>query len=185
MTEGSLAPTLLLAMPQMQDPHFARSVVLLCRHERDGAMGLIVNRPTETRVSEVVEFGTPPRHDNGLHIWEGGPVDKRRGWLLIGYDPRSEEALRVTDQIYVSGSLDVLRHAVEGDPGAAHVSRFMLGYAGWGGGQLESELAASAWLTVDVSYALVFDTAPEQMWEAAIRTLGIDPYSLQLGGGVH
>jgi putative transcriptional regulator len=185
MTEGSLAPTLLLAMPQMQDPNFARSVVLLCRHESEGAMGLIVNRPTGTRVSEVVDFGTPPQRDNGLQIWEGGPVDRRRGWLLLGYDPRSEEALRVSEQIYVSGSLDVLRHAVESDPDAAHVSRFLLGYAGWGGGQLESELAASAWLTVEVSHGLVFDTAPEHMWEAAIRSLGIDPYSLQIGRGVH
>jgi putative transcriptional regulator len=81
--------------------------------------------------------------------------------------------------------VDVLRAVVEMDPTATRPRRFLLGYAGWGSGQLESELAASAWLTVDASRHLVFDTDPEVMWESAIRTLGIDPYALQMGTGVH
>jgi len=162
----SLAPTLLLAMPQMQDPNFARSVVFLCRHEKDGAMGLVVNRKTETLVSSIAVFDPPPKHDNGLEVFIGGPVEPQRGFHLCA-------------------SSEVLRRAIEtaAVPNPEH--RFLLGYAGWGSGQLESELAASAWLTADVSKGLVFGTPPEEMWEAAIRSLGVNPYSLQLGSGVH
>lgn len=185
MDENSLAPTLLLAMPQMQDPNFARSVVLLWRHERAGAVGLVINRPTETRVANVVEMTPPPRRDSGLDIWLGGPVEPECGWLLLGYDPGSPDTITIADGIFLSASVDVLRTVIETESTPAQPRRFFLGYAGWGDGQLESELAASAWLTVDVSRQLVFGTDPEVMWEAAIRGLGIDPYSLQMGSGVH
>lgn len=185
MDETSLAPTLLLAMPQMQDPNFARSVVLLWRHEREGAIGLVINRRTETRVGSVVDLDPPPQRDNGLEIWIGGPVEPQRGWVLLGYDPGSPDAIAVADGMYLSASVDVLRTVIETDVTPARPCRFFLGYAGWGDGQLESELAASAWLTVDATRQLVFDTAPEIMWEAAIRSLGIDPYALQMGTGVH
>ncbi len=183
--EHTLAPTLLLAMPQMDDPNFARSVVLLCQHEREGAMGLVINRRTETLVSEVVNFDVPPAQDSGATVWVGGPVDPQRGWLLLGGDPGTADAVRVAEGIYLSASMPVLRHVIEADPGVVPASRFLLGYAGWGSGQLERELAASAWLTADVSRTLVFDTDPDIIWETAIRSLGIDPYTLQLGGGVH
>lgn len=185
MGQSSLAPTLLLAMPQMQDPNFARSVVLLWRHEREGALGLVINRPTETRVSSVVEIDPPPRRDSGLEIWMGGPVEPQRGWLLLGYDPGSSDSMTIAEGMYLSASVEVLRAAMEHDPTPAQPCRFFLGYAGWGDGQLESELAASAWLTVDVSRRLVFDTPADAMWESAIRSLGIDPYALQMGAGVH
>lgn len=185
MGESSLAPTLLLAMPQMMDPNFARSVVLLCKHEAEGAMGLVVNQPTETLASSVVDLDPAPRRDNGLHIWVGGPVEPQRGWLLLGYDPGTPDSITLAEGLYLSASAEVLRRIMEGPEEGGPEHRFLLGYAGWGGGQLESELAASAWLTVDVSKALVFGTAPERMWEAAIRSLGIDPYTLQMGAGVH
>jgi putative transcriptional regulator len=184
MDESSLAPTLLLAMPQMQDPNFARSVVLLCRHEREGAMGLIVNRPTDTRAATLVALDPPPKSDSGLAIWVGGPVEPQRGWLLLGYDPATPESVGVGDGLYLSASAAVLRRLIEG-AGQGTEHRFLMGYAGWGGGQLESELAASAWLTADVSKDLIFTTAPDRMWETAIRSLGIDPYALQMGTGVH
>ncbi len=183
MAENSLAPTLLLAMPQMEDPNFARSVVLLCKHETEGAMGLVVNRQTETLVSSVVELDPPLRHDSGMKIWIGGPVEPQRGWLLLGYDP-GPESIEVGGGLYLSASSDVLRRLIEEEHGGTE-RRFLLGYAGWGGGQLESELAASAWLTVDVSKELIFGAEPERMWERAIRSLGVDPYSLQMAGGVH
>lgn len=183
MTRRSLAPTLLLAMPQLEDPNFARSVVLLCREEEDGAMGLIVNRRSDTRVSAIVDFEPPLAADNGAEVWMGGPVEPHRGWLLLGYDPGSPDAMRVTDQIFLSASMTALRTMVE--EAAQPSSRFLLGYAGWDGGQLEAELAASAWLSVDASSELIFRTAPEAMWERAIRSLGIDPFSLQTGGGIH
>ena len=182
---GSLAPTLLLAMPQMQDPNFARSVVLLCRHEKDGAMGLVVNRKTEVRVSALAVLDPPLKRDNGLEVWIGGPVEPQRGWLLLGYDPAVPGTLDVGSGVYLCASTDVLRRVIEADASAESEHRFLLGYAGWGGGQLESELAASAWLTADVSKSLIFATPPEDLWETAIRSLGIDPYSLQMGSGVH
>lgn len=184
MADTSLAPTLLLAMPQMQDPNFTRSVVLLCKHEREGAMGLVVNRRTETRVSSIVELDPPPRRDSGVEVWVGGPVEPRRGWLLLGYDPGTDESIRVGEGFYLSASPTLLRGLIEADDSPLD-HRFLLGYAGWGGGQLESELAASAWLTVEPNSRLVFGTPPEIMWEAAIRSLGIDPYALQMGSGVH
>lgn len=184
MDEKSLAPTLLLAMPQMQDPNFARSVVLLCKHEDEGAMGLVVNRATDTLASSVAVLDPPPQHDSGLRVWVGGPVEPQRGWLLLGYDPGADEAIDLGENCYLSASAQVLRRLIE-SPGSDDAHRFMLGYAGWGGGQLESELAASAWLTVPVSKELIFRTPPERMWESAIRSLGIDPYALQMGSGVH
>src|SRR5262249_49220438 len=156
----------------------------LCRHEREGAMGLIVNRPTDTKAASLVALDPPPKHDCGLEIWTGGPVEPQRGWLLLGYDPATPEAITVADGLYLSPSADVLGRLREGPAGHAE-GRFLLGYAGWGGGQLESELAASAWLTTDVSKDLIFATAPDRMWETAIRSLGIDPYALQMGTGVH
>lgn len=185
MSEASLAPTLLLAMPQMQDPNFARSAVLLCRHEKDGAMGLVVNRKTDTRVTSVAVLEPPPARDNGLEVWIGGPVEPQRGWLLLGYDPGTPGSQEIGPGLYLSASADTLRRVIESEAGPEAEHRFLLGYAGWAGGQLEAELAASAWLTVDLSKPLIFATPAEIMWEAAIRSLGINPYSLQMGSGVH
>lgn len=184
MSQDSLAPTLLLAMPQMEDPNFSRSVVLLCKHEPEGAMGLIVNRPTGTLVSSVIDLEPPLRQDNGLEIWEGGPVETERGWLLLADEPSAGETIDIATGIFLSGSMDVLRSSIESETVSGR-ARFLLGYAGWSAGQLEAELAASAWLTADVSSALIFGTEPGHMWQAAIRSLGVDPYSLQMGSGVH
>lgn len=185
MTDQSLAPTLLLAMPQMEDPNFSRTVVLLCRHETEGAMGLVINRPTDTLVSDLVDLDPPLEHDNRMTVWAGGPVEPTRGWLLLGFDPGTGDAINVAPGIYLSASQDLLRTLLEMKHSEASRSRFLLGYAGWSERQLESELAASAWLTAEVSTDLIFGTAPDAMWETAIRSLGIDPYSLQLGSGVH
>lgn len=185
MGERSLAPTLLIAMPQMLDPNFSRTVVLLCRQEDDGALGLVINRPTDTLVSTIVAIDNPPEQDNKMIVWVGGPVEPERGWLLLGFDPGSPDALAVGAGLYLSASVDVLRALMESSDATEKYGRFLLGYAGWAGGQLESELAQSAWLTAEVSRKLVFETPAERMWEAAIRSLGIDPFALQTGGGVH
>lgn len=179
---SSLAPTLLVSMPQMLDPNFARTVVLLCEHSAEGAFGLIVNRPSETLAAEAVQLVPPPARDSGAALWSGGPVEPQRGWILLGDPPREADAVRVSDGVFLTTSLDVLRRIVEdGWPR----TRILTGYAGWGPGQLDEELAASAWLTSDVDAALLFDTPPEGMWEAAIRGLGADPGLLQMGHGVH
>ena len=184
--EGSLAPTLLLAMPQLMDPNFTRTVILLCEHGESGALGFVLNRPTTALASEAVELEPPLQRDSGMTLWTGGPVEPQRGFLLLGDDPGSGECQRVADGFHLTASLDVLRRLLEAAPAeiASEHCRLLLGYAGWGPGQLDSELAASAWLTAPADPILAFETPPEEMWERAIRGLGVEPMSLSMGPGV-
>jgi putative transcriptional regulator len=179
---SSLAPSLLVAMPQLQDPNFARSVVLLCEHQEEGAMGLVINRATDTKASEIVQLEPPLANDNGLSVWIGGPVDRSRGWLLLAEN--FGDGIEVIPGVYLSTSRDLLRRAIETDEFTARC-RFLVGYAGWGPRQLDSEMAASAWLTVPLEPEMLFTTPSDAMWEAAIRKLGIDPRALAMGPGVH
>jgi len=185
--EGSFAPVLLLAMPQLRDPNFRRSVVLVCEHGAGGALGFVVNRPTDVRAAQAVALPDPPlRGDSGLRLWSGGPVEPQRGFLLLGADPGVEDSERIGEGFHLTASLEVLRRLIESDPGelARQRCRLLLGYAGWGPGQLDAEIAASAWLTVPPDASLVFETPAEAMWETAIRSLGIDPMSLHEGAGL-
>lgn len=176
----SVAPSLLLAMPQLQDPNFARAVVLLCEYGSDGAMGFVVNRPTGLRAAEAVSLEPPARADSGLELWNGGPVETHRGFLLLGADPEVDGSERIADGFHLTASLDVLRSLIETTPAelATRRCRLLLGYAGWGPGQLDAELAASAWLLAPADPRLVFESDPEVMWEDAIRGLGVDPMAL-------
>ena len=184
--QGSLAPTLLLAMPQLRDPNFARTVVLLCEYGPKGALGFVLNRPTELRAAEAVVLEPPLQGDSGLMLWTGGPVEPQRGFLLLGYDPEVEDSERVSDGFHLTASAEVLRKLLECAPEdiAGRRARLLLGYAGWGPGQLDQELTASAWLTAPPDPTLVFETPPEHMWERAIRGLGVDPMALQVAAGV-
>ncbi len=181
----SLAPVLLLSMPQLADPNFHRSVVLLCEHGTEGAFGLVLNRPTETPATNVVrlDLDLPPVLPDALRLWIGGPVEPQRGWILLGAPPADADAVRVCEGVYLSASAALLRRLLAASPASG--ARLLTGYAGWGPGQLEAELSASAWLTADVDVDIVFHTAPDRMWEAAIRRLGADPSSLQMSHGVH
>ncbi len=186
MSEGSLAPTLLLAMPQLTDPNFTRTVVLLYQHGAGGAVGFVVNRPTDLRASQAIVLDPPIRRDSGLVLWSGGPVEPQRGILLLGRDPGTGDAERVADGLHLTASVAVLRQYLDADPQslAGARCRLLLGYAGWGPGQLDAELAASAWLTAPADPDLVFGTPPERMWETAIRGLGVEPMALQMGPGI-
>jgi putative transcriptional regulator len=179
----SLAPSLLLSMPQLVDPNFRRTVVLLCEHGADGAFGLVLNRPTATRATSVIRLDPPPRRDSGLPVWIGGPVEPQRGWILLAEEPDGVECVRVAEGVYLSTSADLLRRLIEAP--TLPRARLLTGYAGWGPGQLDAEMAASAWLLSDVDVGLIFDTRPEEMWEKAMRRLGVDPAALQMGHGVH
>ncbi len=186
MDTAGLAPTLLLAMPQLRDPNFTRTVVLLCEHGSEGALGFVVNRPTDVRAANAVAMDPPPRGDSGMLLWMGGPVEPERGFLLLGTDPGVEDSERVCEGVHLTASVDVLRQLIEADPAEPERrrSRLLLGYAGWGPGQLDRELAESAWLTAPPDSHLVFDTPADQMWERAIRSLGVEPLALQLGPGI-
>ena len=179
----SLAPRLLLSMPQLMDPNFARTVVLLCDHSPEGAFGLVLNRPTDVAASSVVGLVPPVESDNGMRLWIGGPVEPHRGWILLGQEPPGVETRRIVDGLYLSTSPELLRQVLETAPPPK--ARVLAGYAGWGPGQLDLELNESSWLTADVELDLVFGTEAALMWEAAIRRLGADPSLLQGSHGVH
>jgi putative transcriptional regulator len=196
MTSNSLAPALLLSMPQLRDPNFSRTVVLLCRHSEEGAFGLVVNRPLVTSGRVIVNLEPAPEEsrqpaetvatERELQVWVGGPVEPQRSWILVGNEPDANEearGMRIADALYLSTSPDLLRRLLEPDPPLR--TRLVVGYSGWAPGQLEAELQASAWLMSDVDSDLIFNTPPERMWEAAIRRLGADPATLQMSRGVH
>ena len=218
MKISSLAPSLLLSMPQLIDPNFNRTVVLLCKHTDEGAFGLVVNRPLVTTGRVIVNLEPAPadREKRGtgalgtrglpspdvpaeppaqaetlatereLQVWVGGPVEPQRSWILVGEEPAAEEetkGVRIADALYLSTSPGLLRRLLEPKPPPR--ARLVVGYSGWGPGQLEAELQVSAWLISDVDRNLIFDTAADRMWEAAIRRLGADPAALQTSRGVH
>ena len=176
-------PSLLLSMPQMQDPNFAQTVVLLCDYRPDGAFGLILNRPTTMAATDMVRLTPPVAAGNELPLFIGGPVQPERGWILLASPPPDPEFRTVRDGLYLSASPDVLRNVLETTP--APRARVLAGYAGWGPGQLDEELAQSAWLIADLELDLVFDVDPSLVWETAIRRLGADPAGLQTSHGVH
>ena len=181
---SSVAPALLLSMPQLDDPNFRHTVVLLCQHSPEGAWGLVLNRPTGTPAVQAVKMEPPVKAANSLDLWVGGPVEPERGCILMGDDPQDEEAVEICSGIYISGSASLLRRLME-DHEAPARTRLLMGYAGWGPGQLDEELRESAWLISDVDLGLVFDVDAPVMWEKAIRRLGADPGSLQMSQGVH
>ena len=183
---SSLAPIFLLSMPQLTDPNFNRAVVLLCKHSEEGAFGLVINRPLLTSGTVTVNLDPPVSTDRELQIWVGGPVEPYRSWILVGQEPDEAEDLRgmrVAENLYLSTSPDLLRRLLE--PSPPPMARLIVGYSGWGPGQLEAELDESSWLISDVDRDLIFKTPPDRLWETAIRRLGADPAALHMSRGVH
>lgn len=180
----SLAPALLLSMPQLIDPNFARTVVLLCEHAAEGAFGLIVNRPSEISAAQAVQLEPPLEEPNDLPLLIGGPVEPQRGWILTASQPDGVESRELGAGLHLSASPVLLRRALmqRPEPARTHV---LAGYAGWGPGQLDRELEESAWLIMPVELDLIFEIPATEAWEAAIRRLGADPHLLQMGHGVH
>jgi putative transcriptional regulator len=182
MMHDTFTTALLLSMPQLQDPNFTRTVVLLCEYNADGAFGLVLNRPTTVAASEMVRIEPPVVGGNGMPLWIGGPVEPQRGWILVGDEP-AVEFKTIRDGLYLSTSQPLLREVLAARP--APRARVLAGYAGWGPGQLDEELAQSAWLMADVDLDIVFDVAADAMWETALRRLGADPSALTTSHGVH
>ena len=180
----SLAPALLLSMPQLIDPNFARSVVLLCEHAPEGAFGLIVNRPSEISAAAAVKLEPPVLHPNDLPLLIGGPVEPQRGWILTATAPDGVESRGLGAGLHLSASPVLLRRVLTARP-LPRRTHVLAGYAGWGPGQLDEELAQSAWLIVPVELDLIFEIPAAASWETAIRRLGADPHLLHMGQGVH
>lgn len=171
-------------MPQMADPNFARTVVLLCEYTEKGAFGIVVNRQMNEPAWTLVKTEPPIRVDPELRLWIGGPVEPQRTWVLMSEAQGPEDEQReICPGVLLSASHELTLELLQAPPRSN--ARVVIGYAGWGPGQLDQELAASAWLMLDVDPALIFGVAPDQMWETAIRRLGADPAGLQTSGGVH
>src|SRR5262245_32425472 len=146
-------PTLLVSMPQLQDPNFVKTVLLLCDFVPEGAFGLVLNRPTDMAASTMVRLEPEVRAGNDLPLCIGGPVDPGRGWILVSEAPEEDHRM-IIDGLYLSTSPALLRRVLEAKKTPR--ARVLAGYAGWGPGQLDAELAQSAWLMADVELDLVF-----------------------------
>jgi len=175
-----IAPGLLISMPDLLDPNFYRSVVLMCAHSDEGAFGLKINHPLELTAAQVCsEVEIAWLGDDKQAAFSGGPVEPSRGWLLHANETMYAGSQQVAQGVALSASQDALEAYAQSPTGAF---RLVLGYAGWGPGQLDRELDQGSWVTAPVSQALLFDTTPERTWDAALRSIGIDPQCL-VGGG--
>ena len=188
----NLTNQFLIAMPGMADPRFSRSVVYVCAHSEDGAMGIIVNKPAaDTRFPDLLvqldvipsdELIRLPSQAEKLQVLRGGPVETKRGFVLHTADFFLESAtLPIDDGICLTATLDILRAiAIGSGPESAVLA---LGYAGWGAGQLESEIQANGWLHCAADPALLFDDGIETKYTRALGKIGIDPAFLSREAG--
>lgn len=174
-----LTGQLLIAMPGMADPRFQRTVIYLCAHNKDGAMGLVVNKLfgniTFADLLEQLDMEAPAvGADTPVHY--GGPVESGRGFVLHSTDYVREGTLVVDEDVALSATLDILRAMSHG--GGPQHAILTLGYAGWDAGQLDAEIQANGWLTAPCSEKLLFDADLSSKWERSIATLGVDPRML-------
>ena len=156
----------LLASPGLPDPRFARTVILLLEYGEDGALGLVVNRPTELSLHDALATPPPGSADHRLHA--GGPVDPRRLFALHRSRDAVGDAQRVFGDVYASTSFETLRRMLEREEHAVDV-RAYLGYAGWAPGQLDAELARGDWIVAPADAESVFDAPPDEVWEDLMR----------------
>lgn len=164
----------LLALPTLRQDYFAATLTYICEHSNDGAMGIVVNRPSDITVLELLNQLNlnPQRHWLNHAVIEGGPVSTDRGFMLFNGEDAYASSLSVTDCVHLTSALDALRD-VANDEGPEHFM-IALGYAGWRGGQLEEEIARNVWLTVEADPSVLFERPFEQRLDAAAGLLGID-----------
>ncbi len=175
---AELTSGFLVASPSLQDPNFKKAVVLLATHKSEGSLGFVVNRPAGMKFSEVAsELGIGENVIPDIPVLHGGPVSPETGWLV--YDPDAAEArdaegiIKVSDSLHISTSRDHLEEVANDSGASRHV--LVLGYAGWGAGQLADEIKSGAWIPVDLDENLVFSTPVDDRWKAALASIGIDP----------
>ena len=184
--DGYLTGQLLIAMPSMRDPRFARTVIYLCVHNADGAMGLVLNRligaiSFNDLLEELDVDPTTVDRNHLPSIHFGGPVETGRGFVLHSTDYLGADSVQVNDQIALTATTEILKDIAVGNGPANRL--LALGYAGWGAGQLDSEIQENAWLSVSADNALVFDSAYDDKWDQALAKLGIDASLLSSDAG--
>ncbi|MGH6876304.1 MAG: YqgE/AlgH family protein [Rhizomicrobium sp.] len=183
--DNFLEGKLLIAMPGMTDPHFEKSVIYMCAHSADGAMGIMINKPVAGLsfhdLMEKLELKITPKTPN-FPILYGGPIETGRGFVLHSGDYESSEAtLPVSEDVSLTATLDILRAMADGR-GPEHAI-FALGYAGWTEGQIEDEIRRNGWIHCDSDPELLFDGEPDAKWATALRKLGIDVSGLSAHAG--
>lgn len=170
----SLKNSFLLAMPGVSDPIFSHSIMLLCEHSKEGAMGIIINRPLDIRWYDIFEqFDIPARNSGNEHVLAGGPVQMDRGFVLHrSAEQQWDNSMVIDSDIVLTTSMDIIS-ALAADKGPPN-SLMALGYAGWGAAQLEEELARNLWLTMPADHQILFDVPLHQKAQAAASKLGIN-----------
>lgn len=186
----SLEGHFLIAMPGMQDPRFARSVIYICAHSPDGAMGFIINKEQPLSFADLMmqldivdqkgEIRLPDAGRN-VAVRIGGPVESARGFVLHSSDYETSATVPVSDRISLTPTLDILKALSNG--GGPSRALLALGYSGWGAGQLEGEIAENGWLTCKADEAIIFGTDSDDQYERALALLGVDPAFLNSQAG--
>jgi putative transcriptional regulator len=188
--DGFLNGHFLLAMPGMVDERFARTVVYVCAHSDEGAMGFIINRKQELEFPDLlVQLGVVTQEDairlpdtaRHLIVRSGGPVDRGRGFVLHSHDYMVESTMPVSDEVCLTATIDILRAISHG--GGPRRALMTLGYSGWGAGQLEEEIVGNGWLTCPASQALLFDSDLPSKYDRVLAEMGIDPAYLSAASG--
>ena len=179
-----LTGQLLIAMPAMEDPRFAQSVILMCAHTNEGAMGIVLNRPLakpsfEALLEQLDVQPTPPARQ--IRLCQGGPVDHGRGFVLHTADWTGDGSLRVDENLALTASLDVLQEIARGR--GPREGLLALGYASWGPGQLDREIQENVWLSAPAPVDLLFDAEYDTKWRRALGILHIDPLLLSGAAG--
>lgn len=162
-------------MPSLMDINFSKSVTYICEHDKNGTLGITINRPTDIKLSEILsqlDIVADSKDISEQNIYMGGPVQMDRGFLLHTPNGNWDSSLKVTDAISVTTSSDILR-AIAHNEGPENVL-VALGYAGWGEGQLEAEIAANSWLSCPATEEILFHTPAEKCWEKAAQLMGVD-----------
>lgn len=165
----------LIAMPQLDDPNFARTVTYVCAHNEDGAMGIVINRPLELELGEVLEqlqLETADPHINALPVYQGGPVHRDRGFVIHRPAADYGSTIKVTEDIAVSTSREILAAISRGE--GPTDSLIALGYAGWSPGQLEQEIQQNAWLSGPATLEVLFHAPAARRWAEAAALLGVN-----------
>jgi putative transcriptional regulator len=165
----------LIAMPALEDPNFSHTVTLLCEHNNEGAMGLIINRPTSLSLAELVsqlniDAGEPNMAN--VPIYHGGPVQPEQGFVLHSPLGEWESTMEIAPDLGLTVSQDIIEAIAHGV--GPQYFQIALGYAGWGAGQLEEEIIANAWLNGPANNQIIFETSVDERWQAAATTLGIE-----------
>ncbi|HIP53333.1 MAG TPA: YqgE/AlgH family protein [Chromatiales bacterium] len=173
--QADLTNHFLIAMPGLKDSNFSRTVTYICEHNEHGAMGIVINRPMELHLEDILtqlDIQTESEAVAGQTVYAGGPVQTDRGFVIHTGAQEWDSTLKVTEDIEVTTSRDVLAAIARGEGPEEYL--VALGYAGWGSGQLEDEMSANAWLSGPASKEIIFRLPPEQRWQAAASLLGVD-----------